>query len=145
MEPHTFTTTGTSNTAIGYEQTGYSGIVTTGNSNLDYGTITNFKTSGTTYTTEGLNIQPFTFSHPVGGTTLTVNNTTNNRIMQNKVAIFKVTRDEDEKIIKTEFLKEMWVETKNGQTVDFQVARDKDLAGYEMSDLIIKTIFSLTF
>jgi hypothetical protein len=67
------------------------------------------------------------------------------QIMQNKVAVFKVTRDEDDKIIKTEFLKEMWVETKNGQSVDFQVARDKDLADYEMSDLSIRTIFTLTF
>ena len=65
--------------------------------------------------------------------------------MQNKVAVFKVTRDEDEKVVKTQFLKEMWVETKNGQSVDFQVARDKDLADYEMSDLVIKTILSVSF
>ena len=70
---------------------------------------------------------------------------TNQQIMQNKVAIFKVTRDEDEKIIKTEFIKELWVETKNGQSVDFQVARDKDLAKYEMSDLSIRTITTLSF
>jgi hypothetical protein len=74
-----------------------------------------------------------------------INLTFTNQIMQNKVAVFKVTRDEDQKITKTEFIKELWVETKNGQSVDFQVARDKDLAEYEMSDLSIKTIFSLTF
>ena len=68
-----------------------------------------------------------------------------NQIMQNKVAVFKVTRDENEKIIKTEFIKELWVETKNGQSVDFQVARDKDLADYEMSDLVIKTLLTVTF
>jgi len=73
------------------------------------------------------------------------NLTPQNQIMQNKVAVFKVTRDEDQKIVKTEFLKEMWVETKNGQSVDFQVARDKDLAEYEMSDLSIKTIYSVGF
>jgi hypothetical protein len=67
------------------------------------------------------------------------------QIMQNKVAVFKVTRDEDNKITKTEFLKEMWIETKNGQSVDFQVARDKDLADYEMSDLVIKTLLTVTF
>jgi hypothetical protein len=82
-------------------------------------------------------------------TTPTISNsihlTPQNQIMQNKVAVFKVTRDEDQKITKTEFIKELWVETKNGQSVDFQVARDKDLAEYEMSDLSIKTIFSLTF
>jgi hypothetical protein len=67
------------------------------------------------------------------------------QIMQNKVAVFHVIRDEDEKIIKTEFIKELWVETKNGQSVDFQVARDEDLAEYEMSDLSIKTILTVTF
>jgi hypothetical protein len=67
------------------------------------------------------------------------------KIMQNKVAVFQVVRDEDDKIIKTEFIKELWVETKNGQSVDFQVARDKDLADYEMSDLSIRTIYSVSF
>ena len=70
---------------------------------------------------------------------------TSKQIMQNKVAVFKVTRDEDERIIKAEFIKELWVETKNGQSVDFQVARDKDLAEYEMSDLSIRTIYTVTF
>jgi hypothetical protein len=72
-------------------------------------------------------------------------NPTNNTIMQNKVAVFKVTRDEDDKITKTEFIKELWVETKNGQSVDFQVARDKDLADYEISDLVIKVISTISF
>jgi len=72
-------------------------------------------------------------------------NLTNNTIMQNKVAVFKVTRDKDDKITKTEFIKELWVETKNGQSVDFQVARDKDLADYEMSDLSIRTLSTISF
>jgi hypothetical protein len=72
-------------------------------------------------------------------------NSTSKQIMQNKVAVFQIVRDEDDKIIKTEFIKELWVETKNGQSVDFQVARDKDLAEYEMSDLSIRTVFSLSF
>ena len=70
---------------------------------------------------------------------------TSKQIMQNKVAVFQIVRDEDDKIIKTEFIKELWVETKNGQSVDFQVARDKDLADYEMSDLSIRTIYTVTF
>ena len=79
------------------------------------------------------------------GTTLIYNNLNNQQVMQSKVAVFKITRNEDEKIIKTEFIKELWVETKNGQSVDFQVARDKDLAKYEMSDLSIKTIHTVSF
>jgi hypothetical protein len=79
------------------------------------------------------------------GGTFSITNTINTNIMQNKVAVFKITRDEDEKIVKTEFLKEMWVETKNGQSVEFQVARDKDLAKYEVSELSIKVISTLAF
>jgi DNA-binding transcriptional regulator of glucitol operon len=67
------------------------------------------------------------------------------QIMQNKVAVFRVVRDEDDKIIKTEFIKELWVETKNGVSVEFQVARDTDLAEYDASELVIKTISSVSF
>lgn len=65
--------------------------------------------------------------------------------MQNKVAVFKITRDENDKIIQTEFIKELWVETKNGSTVDFQVARDKNLVGYESSELVIKVLSTIAF
>jgi len=112
-----------------------------------------FTTTGTlsgnssTYLTDfrissGTTAAPHTvsFSNPI-----TFTQSTSKQIMQNKVAVFKVTRDEDDKITKTEFIKELWVETKNGQSVDFQVARDKDLADYEMSDLSIRTIYSITF
>jgi len=112
-----------------------------------------FTTTGTlsgnssTYLTDfrissGTTAAPHTvsFSNPINFT-----QSTSKQIMQNKVAVFKVTRDEFETITKTEFLKELWVETKNGQSVDFQVARDKDLADYEMSDLSIRTIYSVTF
>jgi len=118
--------------------------------------LTDFRiSSGTTYSgTGGIGItQPTTtlgtyqqapslvsFNTPINFT-----QSTSKQIMQNKVAVFKVTRDEFETITKTEFLKELWVETKNGQSVDFQVARDKDLADYEMSDLSIRTIYSVSF
>ena len=112
-----------------------------------------FTTTGTlsgnssTYLTDfrissGTTAAPHTvsFSNPINFT-----QSTSKQIMQNKVAVFKVTRDEFETITKTEFIKELWVETKNGQSVDFQVARDKDLADYEMSDLSIRTIYTVTF
>jgi ribosomal protein L1 len=117
MEPHTFTTTGT----------------LSGNSSTY---LTDFRiSSGTTPSSHSLSI-----SNPINFT-----QATSKQIMQNKVAVFKVTRDKFEAITKAEFLKELWVETKNGQSVEFQVARDKDLADYEMSDLSIRTIYSVTF
>ena len=101
--------------------------------------------TGTAYipTTSTIQASPnnaITFSHPINFT-----QATSKQIMQNKVAVFQIVRDEDDKIIKTEFIKELWVETKNGQSVDFQVARDKDLADYEMSDISIRTIYTVTF
>jgi len=98
--------------------------------------LTDFRfSSGTTASPHSLSL-----SNPINFT-----QSTSKQIMQNKVAVFQIVRDEDDKIIKTEFIKELWVETKNGQSVDFQVARDKDLAEYEMSDLSIRTIYSVSF
>jgi hypothetical protein len=123
MEPNTFTNT------ISPSSLSYSGLSDYSNGNV-------FRiNSGTTASPNTIS-----FSHPINYTSPSIT-----QIMQNKVAVFKVTRDEDNKITKTEFLKEMWIETKNGQSVDFQVARDKDLAEYEMSELSIRTIFTLTF
>ena len=76
---------------------------------------------------------------------LTISSTNQNAIMQNKVAVFKVTRNDENEITSTEFIKEMWVQTKNGQSVEFEVARDKDLAKYKAEDLSIKTIYTVTF
>jgi hypothetical protein len=101
--------------------------------------------TGTSYipTTSTIQASPnntVSFLNPINFT-----QATSKQIMQNKVAVFKVTRDKDERITNAEFIKELWVETKNGQSVDFQVARDKDLAGYEMSDISIRTIYTVTF
>jgi len=79
------------------------------------------------------------------GTTLILNSNSMNKLQQTKVAVFKVTRNEENQVINTEFLKEMWVQTKAGVSVDFEVARDEDLVEYEAEDLVIKVITSLTF
>lgn len=105
---------------------------------------------GTTYpssvTTPSISNNTVSFSAPVSfSNPINFTQATSKQIMQNKVAVFKVTKDKDEKITNAEFIKELWVETKNGQSVDFQVARDKDLADYEMSDLSIRTIYTVTF
>jgi hypothetical protein len=76
---------------------------------------------------------------------LTISSINQNAIMQNKVAVFKVTRNDENKITSTEFIKELWVQTKNGQSVEFEVARDKDLAKYKAEDLSIRTVYTITF
>ena len=105
--------------------------------------------SGTTYigtTTEPNYIgisSPSSFT--INPSTSLYIDTNMNKPTQNKVAVFKVTHNDKNEITSTEFIKELWVETKNGQSVDFVVARDKDLAKYNAEDLSIKTLFSVTF
>lgn len=95
--------------------------------------------SGTTYTDYNTHIPTFAVSN------LAISSINQNTIMQNKVAVFKVTRNDENKITSTEFIKELWVETKNNQSVEFEVARDKDLAKYKAEDLSIRTIYTITF
>jgi hypothetical protein len=95
--------------------------------------------SGTTYTDYNTHIPTFTTSN------LTISSINQNAIMQNKVAVFKITRNDKSEIKSTEFIKELWIETKNGQSVEFEVARDKDLAKYKAEDLSIRTVYSITF
>ena len=105
------------------------------------GTLTFGTNTGLSHTTLGYNPNnTVSFSTPPNYYT---NQT--NTIMQNKVAVFKVTRNENNQITDTKFIKELWVQTKNNQSVEFQVARDKDLADYDVNDLIIKTILTVTF
>ncbi len=110
-------TTGT--TTLGYSGTG----------TILSGTTSNYNTYIPTFTTSNL----------------TISSINQNAIMQNKVAVFKVTRNDKNEIKSTEFIKELWVQTKNGQSVEFEVARDKDLAKYKAEDLSIRTIYTVTF
>jgi hypothetical protein len=104
-------------------------------------TTSAYTTSNNPWLTDGIYSVPFT-----GTGTLTLTNTIQmNKVQQNKVAVFKIARNEDNEITSAEFLTEMWVETKNGSSVDFEVARDTELGKYKASDLAIKTLQTLTF
>lgn len=66
-------------------------------------------------------------------------------LKQVKVAVFEITRDEDtNEINSTKFLKELWVERKNGTSIDLIVAKqlDKD---FNPENIIIKEIYSVSF
>ena len=105
-------------------------------------------TTGIGTTSSGTYISSYTPSFTIPNLTapnLTISSINQNAIMQNKVTVFKVTRNDKNEITSTEFIKELWVQTKNGQSVEFEVARDKDLAKYKAEDLSIKTIYTVTF
>jgi len=97
-------------------------------------------TSNNLWLTDGIYTVPST-----GTGTLTLNTIQMNKVQQNKVAVFKIARNGDNEITSAEFLTEMWVETKNGSSVDFQVARNAELSKYDANDLAIKTLQTFTF
>jgi hypothetical protein len=72
-------------------------------------------------------------------------NSNNMKSTQVKVAVFTITRDKDtNEINSTKFLKELWVEQKNGASIDLIVAKqlDKD---FDPETTVIKTLNTISF
>ena len=78
-------------------------------------------------------------------TTITSISTENMRTQQVKVAVFTITRDVDtNEINSTKFVKELWVEKKNGTSIDLIVAKQLD-ADFDPETTIIKELFTISF
>ena len=111
---------------------GYSGTVSTGGC------------SGTSINTIADSYSGLTLS---GNSTLNYSNQIQNSMTpkQVKVAVFTITRDSDTNEINgTTFLKELWVEQKNGTSIDLIVAKqlDKD---FDPETTIIKVLSTVSF
>lgn len=74
----------------------------------------------------------------------TIVNPNNMNVRQVKVAVFTVERNEDNKVTSTKFIKELWVEVKNGSSVELVVAKELD-KDFDPSTTVIKEIFSVMF
>ena len=68
-----------------------------------------------------------------------------NKVSNQFVAVFKIERNDKNEITSAKFIKELWIETKNGSSVDFEVAKDKDISKYEANEISIRTIYTVTF
>jgi hypothetical protein len=78
-------------------------------------------------------------------TTITSISTKNMNTQQVKVAVFTITRDVDiNEIISTKFVKELWVERKNGTSIDLIVAKQLDV-DFDPETTIIKELFTINF
>jgi hypothetical protein len=101
------------------------------------------------------NINPSTKLEVTSGLTLQGNSTinyshsnlipNNMRPTQAKVAVFTIHRDSDtNEINSTKFVKELWVEQKNGTSIDLLVAKklDKD---FDPETTIIKVLSTVSF
>ncbi len=94
--------------------TGYSGITISGDSTLN------------------------TFS------SLTVSNSNNMRTRQVKAAVFTIERNDKNEVVSSKFVKELWVEIKNGASLDLAVA--KELKGdFDPETTIVREIHSFSF
>jgi len=68
-----------------------------------------------------------------------------NKVQVNHVAIFKIERNDKNDITSAKFIKEMWIETKNGSSVDFEIAKDPEISKYKADEITIRTIYTITF
>jgi hypothetical protein len=115
---------------------GYSGITGTGTIT---GTVVSSGNTilGSTDTFLGLSSTNLT---PV--TPKTPENMTSRQV---KVAVFTITRDEDtNEINSTKFVKELWIERKNGASIDLIVAKQLD-ADFDPETTVIKELFTISF
>jgi hypothetical protein len=120
--------------------TATTGTVTLANSGYS-GTVNGGSTITTISTGSGLTLQ--------GNSTINYSslpsNSNNMKPTQVKVAVFTITRDEDtNEINSSKFLKEFWVEQKNGVSIDLVVAKhlDKD---FDPETTIIKVLSTVSF
>ena len=115
--------------------TGYSGTISTG---------TTLGHSGTSINTIADGYSGLTLS---GNSTINFSNQNSNNMTpkQVNVAVFTITRDEDtNEINSTKFLKELWIEQKNGTSIDLLVA--KQLGNdFDPEVTIIKVLATVSF
>jgi hypothetical protein len=110
-------------------------------------------TNGGEYGFQGITNPSITIANSGGGLTPNGNysimygpiNTNTMALKQVNVAVFTITRDEDtNEINSTKFVKELWIEQKNGASIDLIVAKqlDKD---FDPEFTIIKTLATFSF
>lgn len=76
---------------------------------------------------------------------LTFNNLNSmHRNQQVKVAVFGVKRTEDGNIQSSKFIKELWVERKEGISIELVVAKELD-SDYNPEEIVVKEIYNIRF
>ena len=84
-----------------------------------------------------------TYSNGSEYTSLSLSNS-NNMNKQVQVAVFTVERNKDNTVVSSKFVKELWVEIKNGASLELSVAKQLD-RDFDPSTTIIREIYSVTF
>ena len=75
---------------------------------------------------------------------LTVSNSNNMRTRQVKAAVFTIERNDKNEVVSSKFVKELWVEIKNGASLDLAIA--KELKGdFDPETTVVREIHSFSF
>jgi len=107
------------------------------------GTLTNGY-SGTTTTNIDSSGITLSGNSTINYSSLTIANSNNMRTQQVHVAVFTVERNDKNEIYSTKFVKELWVEQKNGTSIDLLVA--KELKGeFDPETTVIRALCTVTF
>jgi len=124
--------------------TNLSGLVSSGL--ISSGTVYSGTPSSITTTTsgDGITLLANASIHyaPIQTNKITPNQ--NNMVRQVRVAVFTVKRNKENKIVSAELTKELWVEIKNGSSVELAVAKELD-KDFDPTNTIIKEMYSITF
>ena len=116
---------------------GYSGTVSTG------GYIGNINAIGTAVT-PGIQLSGNSTIIYSNNTDYSVNQNSTNMSRQVKVAVFTVKRNDKNEIISSEFVKEFWVEQKNGSSIVLAASKqlDKD---FDPDTTVIRELSTVQF
>lgn len=68
----------------------------------------------------------------------------NDMVKQVKAAVFTVERNKDNKVVSAKLIKEVWVEVKNGSSLELAVAKELD-KDFDPSTTVVREIYSVTF
>jgi hypothetical protein len=59
---------------------------------------------------------------------------------QHEIAVIKVTRNQDGKIIRSKMIKTFWVETLTQGSIEYAASKDPEVSKFEPEEIIIKTL-----
>jgi hypothetical protein len=75
---------------------------------------------------------------------LSISNLNKMKTKQVKAAVFTVERNDKNEVVSSKFVKELWVEVKNGTSLDLVVA--KELKGdFDPETTVVREVYSVTF
>jgi len=105
---------------------------------------TNLCTGGTVVRGSGIDL----FNHIPNNlnilNNLSISNLNKMKTKQVKAAVFTVERNDKNEVVSSKFIKELWVEVKNGASLDLVVA--KELKGdFDPETTVVKEVYSVTF